>query len=400
MITATNPGSTFIESGEAFRRLSGIEGPHIRERFDVVVIGGGQAGLSVGYHLRSQGLRFVILDAAERTGDAWRKRWDSLRLFTPAKLDGLPGMRFPGLGESFPTKDDMADYLESYAARFALPVRNLSRVEKLGRRDGKFTLTVNGGEIEADQVVVAMASYQAKRVPAFASQLRPDIVQLHSADYRSPAQLRDGHVLVVGAGNSGAEIAKELVGRHPVWISGRDVGEIPFRIEGFAARWLLTRLMLRGIFHRLLTVRTPIGRRVRPKFIRQGGPLIRTKMRDLLSLGSKRVGKIVGVRDGLPLLSDGSSLDAANVVWCTGFHAGFQWIALPALGEDGEPEHVAGTVPAVPGLYFVGLHFLYAASSTMIHGVSRDARRIAKAVVRRARASRAHLAAELLAQAG
>jgi putative flavoprotein involved in K+ transport len=379
--------TSFIESGEAFRRLGGIESPAARERYDVVVIGGGQAGLSVGYYLRKRGLRFVILDASARVGDVWRQRWDSLRLFTPAKLDGLVGMKFPAAANTFPTKDEMGDYLESYAARFELPVRTGTRVEKLFRRDGAFVVKTSTGEIEAQQVVVAMASYQRHKVPQFAAALRSDIVQMHSLDYRNPAQLRAGGVLIVGAGNSGAEIAKELAGRHEIWMSGRGTGEVPFRIDGFAARAFMARLVMRVVFHRVLTIRTPMGRKARPKFMKEGTPLIRVKSKDLMAAGVKRVPRVAEVRDGLPVLQDGRVLEVSNVIWCTGFHPGFSWIDpvdLPVLGDDGEPIHDGGVATGAPGLYFVGLHFLYAVSSTMIHGVGRDAKRIVAAIAARA----------------
>jgi putative flavoprotein involved in K+ transport len=371
-----------IESGEAFRRLGGLDSASAqREHFDVIVIGGGQAGLSVGYYLRRRGLRFVILDGSERIGDVWRRRWDSLRLFTPAKLDGLVGMKFPAAPNSFPTKDQMADYLEAYAARFELPVRTRARVERLSRRDGVYVVKIGDRELVADQVVVAMASYQKGRVPAFARELRPDVVQLHAAEYRNPAQLRAGGVLIAGAGNSGAEIAVELArGRRQVWMSGRDTGQVPFRVDGFAGLAFLGRLVLRVIFHRVLTIKTPIGRKLRPRLISQGTPLIRVKSRDLKAAGVERVSRVAGVRDGLPVTEDGRVIEAANVVWCTGFQPGFDWIELPVLGGDGEPIHDGGVVPGAPGLYFVGLHFLYAVSSTMIHGVARDAERIVGAI--------------------
>jgi putative flavoprotein involved in K+ transport len=359
-----------------------------QQRYDVVVIGGGQAGLAVGHFLKRTSLRFLIVDASERVGDVWRRRWDSLRLFTPAKFDGLPGMRFPAPGNSFPTKDQMADYLEAYVARFELPVRTSTRVNRLSRAGDGYRIETDRGAIEAAQVVVAMASYQTPRIPAFARELRGDIIQLHAKDYRRPSQLRDGGVLIVGAGNSGAEIALDLARGHEVWLAGRDPGHVPFRIDGFAARWLLTRLVLRFAFHRVLTVRTPIGRKVRPKILSQGGALIRVKPAQLEAADIHRTPRVIGVREGLPLLDDGRSLDVANVVWCTGFNAGFDWIDLPIFDAHaichGEPEHEAGVVPEAPGLYFVGLHFLYAFSSTMIHGVGRDAKRIVRAAAARA----------------
>ena len=236
------------------------------ERFEVVVVGGGQAGLSVGYHLARRGLRFVILDAHARIGDAWRTRWDSLRLFTPARFDGLAGMPFPAPAHAFPTKDAMADYLEAYAARFALPVRTGVAVDRLSRSGGRFVLAAGARRFEAEQVVVAMSDWQRPRLPPFAPELDPGIVQLHSSAYRNPAQLRAGGVLVVGAGNSGAEIALDVAPAHRTWLSGRATGHLPFRIDGPVAR-LLLRPLFRGVFHRLLTVDTPVGRRARPKLL-------------------------------------------------------------------------------------------------------------------------------------
>ena len=350
--------------------------------FDVIVIGAGQAGLSVGYYLARLGLRFIILESNERVGDTWRKRWDSLRLFTPAKFNSLAGMRFPAPPNDFPTKDEMADYLERYASHFELPIRCGIRVEKLTQHHGRYIVRAGEQELEADHVVVAMANYQDPKVPAFARELRSDIVQLHSFDYRNPSQVREGPVLIVGAGNSGSEIAMEL-GRqgHKIWMSGRNTGEIPFRPSGFLGRVLLVRLVLRVVFHRLLSIRTPIGRKARPKMISQGGPLIRVKSRDLRGVGVQRAPRVTGVENGLPVLEDGRVLDVANVVWCTGYQPGFSWIDLPVFDGDGRPRHEAGLVPGQPGLYFVGLHFLYSLSSAMVHGAPRDAQtRVAEAV--------------------
>jgi putative flavoprotein involved in K+ transport len=347
------------------------------ERIDTIVIGAGQAGLSVGYHLARRGVPFVILDAGERIGHQWRKRWDSLRLFTPARFSSLDGLPFPADADSFPTKDAMGDYLEAYARRFALPVRCGVRVERVSRLGERFLVIAGDQRFEADNVVVAMANYQRPRVPAFANELDPRIVQLHSFDYRNPAQFQEGAVLVVGAGNSGAEIALDAARAHDTCVAGRDTGHVPFRIEGLAARLLLVRLVLRVVFHRILTVATPMGRKVRAKVLHEGGVLVRTKPRDLTAAGITRVPRVAGVRNGLPLLEDGRVLDVANVVWCTGFHPGFSWIDLPVFGPDGEPQHDRGVVSSEPGLYFVGLHFLFAMSSVMIHGVGRDAERIA-----------------------
>ena len=346
-----------------------------------VIIGAGQAGLSVGYHLARRGAPFLILDANQRVGDTWRRRWDSLRLFTPARFDGLDGLPFPASPDVFPTKNEMADYLESYAERFALPVRTGVKVDRVTPRDGGFLVTAGDLRIEAEHVVVAMATYQKPRVPPFAAELDRGIVQLHSLDYRNPGQLRQGGVLIVGAGNSGSEIAMELArAGHAVWMSGRDVGHLPFRIDGALARAGLLRLVLRGLFHRVLTLDTPLGRKARPFIVSRGGPLIRVKPAELAAAGVTRVPRTAGVRDGQPLLDDGRVLDVANVVWCTGFEPGLSWIDLPAFDGHGEPEHRRGISRTAAGLSFVGLHFLYAMSSTMIHGVGRDAEYIAERI--------------------
>jgi putative flavoprotein involved in K+ transport len=351
------------------------------ERIDTVVIGGGQAGLSVGYHLARRGVPFVILDTNERIGDAWRNRWDSLRLFTPNRFNGLPGMPFPGPRWELPTKDEFADYLESYAERFGLPLRTGVEAVRLARNGDRFVATTRDRRLEADNVVVAMSSWQRPRVPQFASELDPGIIQLHIADYRNPGQLQEGDALVVGAGNSGAEIALELSRSRRVWLSGPDTGHLPFRPESLVAHVLMP-FIGRVIFHRVLTTSTPIGRRARPKMLAKGDRLIRVKPKDLAAAGVERVPRTVGVERGLPKLEDGRRLDVANVVWCSGFDPGFSWIDLPVFGPV-EPKHDRGIVDSEPGLYFVGLKFLYSKSSEQIHGVGRDAERIAEKIAAR-----------------
>jgi putative flavoprotein involved in K+ transport len=344
------------------------------ERTGTVVIGGGQAGLSVGYHLKRHGLPFVILDANPRVGDAWRNRWDSLRLFTPAWLDGLDGMPFPAARHSFPTKDEMADYLERYATHFELPIENGVRVGCLERDADRFRIEAGDRVFESDNVIVAMSSWQVPAIPGFASELDPRITQLHSAAYRGPHQLRPGPVLVAGAGNSGAEIALDVVGEHETILAGPSTGHVPFRIEGLVGR-VGVRIVLRVLFHRVFTVRTPLGRKVRTKMLSRGEPLIRTKPRDLAAAGIARTGRVTGARDGLPVLEDGRVVDVANVIWSTGYSPGFSWIEVPVM-EGGYPRQDRGVVADVPGLYFVGLKFLYAASSATLPGVGRDAARV------------------------
>ena len=347
-----------------------------RERFDTIVIGGGQAGLTAGYHLKRRGLPFVILDRHDRIGDAWRTRWDSLRIFTPASYSGLPGWRFPAPASSFPTKDEMADYLEAYAARFELTVRNGVTVDRLSKTGDRFVVEAGESVYEADHVIVATGAHHTPSVPEFARELDPRILQLHSSDYRSPAQLRDGDVLLVGAGNSGAEIGYELSTSRHAWLAGPDVGEIPVPHGSRRSRVVFPIVFF--MFHNVLTKGNPIGRRVGPKKAADGDQLIRRRRRDLEAAGIERVPRVVGVRDGLPLLEDDRVLDPANIVWCTGYRQDFSWIDLPVFGEDGLPQHERGVVPAEPGLYFLGLVFQYSISSDVLPNRGRDAGYIAK----------------------
>ena len=357
------------------------------ERIQTVVIGAGQAGLSVGYHLMKRGVPFVILEANARVGDTWRTRWDSLRLFTPAIYDSLVGMRFPAPSRSFPTKDEMADYLESYARHFKLPVRTGVTVTRVSKQGGLFLVATSNGDIIAENVVVAMATFQKGKRPAFADALSPTIGQFHSSAYRTPKQFAPGGVLVVGAGNSGAEIALDAAkSGHNTWISGPNPGQVPFRPDSLFGRYVFAPFLLRIVFHRLVTLNTPMGRKAHAGPVK-ATPLIRTRVSELEKAGIKRVGRTVGIKNGKPLLDGGETLDVNTVVWCTGFDPGFSWIDLPVFDARGRPIQRRGIVDTEPGLFFTGLHFLFALSSTMIHGAARDAEYVANAVVARARKS-------------
>jgi putative flavoprotein involved in K+ transport len=362
-------------------RRRAMNGANGSERFETVIIGGGQACLSVGYHLARRDRQFVILDANERIGDSWRRRWDSLRLFTPARLNGLAGMPFPAPAHSFPTKDQMADYMAAYAARFQLPVRPGIRVDGLCRVDDRFVVSSRDRRFEAHNVVLATGAYQRPRIPDFAPELDPAIVQMHSSEYRNPTQLREGDVLVVGAGNSGAEIALEAARGHRTWLSGRDTGHEPAR-AGSGPDRLVTPLIWFAATH-VLTVRTPIGRKVRRTFRSRGIPLARVRRKDLATAGVELVPRTAGVQLGSPVLEDGRVLEVANVVWSTGYVSDFSWIDLPVFDELGDPVHDRGVVASEPGLYFVGLYFLYALASVLVGGVGRDAEYIAKHIASR-----------------
>ncbi len=347
------------------------------ERFDTVIVGGGQAGLATGYHLTQLGRSFVILEGSDRIGDSWRKRWDSLRVFTPAKYCALPGMRVPGPNYTFPTKDEMGDYLESYADRFEMQTRTGVRIDRLSPKGDGYLLEAGSRRFEATNVVVASGANQTPKVPDFAPDLDPDIRQLHSSGYRSPSQLRDGPVLVVGLGNSGAEIGFEVVKSHPTYVSGKPTAQLPFKHSSGGARIVFP--IIRFIGHHVLCLKTPIGRRAKAGFVGHAAPLIRVKTKDLAVAGAEQVARTVGIVDGRPELDDGRVLDVANVIWCTGYKHVFDWIDVPsAFDDDGHPVHVRGVSQTSPGLYFMGLEYQYAASSDVLPGVGRDAEFVAK----------------------
>ena len=358
---------------------------HEIEFVDTVVIGAGQAGLSAGYHLRRRGLSFVILDADARIGDHWRDRWDSLKLYSPAKYDALPGMPFPAPSSHWPTGREMADYLEAYARKFDLPVRSGTHVERVEPVDGGFVVSIAGGtRIAARQVIVATGPFRLPRVPAFAGDLDPSIRQLHSHEYRNPAQLRDGPVLVVGLSHSGADIAFEAANAgHRTILSGRSHGQMPIRVTD-TKRAMLGWPVVEFFFAHVATIRTPVGRAMRPQIRMSGGPLLRVRLQDLDRAGVERHDeKTVGVRDGRPMLADGTVLDVANVVWATGYRPDYSLVAADVVGEDGWPVEERGVSPTVSGLYFLGVPFQYAFTSMLVTGAGRDAKYVVERLAER-----------------
>jgi putative flavoprotein involved in K+ transport len=252
--------------------------------FDTAVIGGGQAGLAMGYFLARQGRDFAILDAGDRVGETWRNRWDSLKLFTPSFHNGLPGMPFPGPGSYFPTKDETADYLEAYARKFDLPIRLRRRVESLSRHDGGYLVSTADERYVAEHVVVATGPYQQPKIPTFAAGVDPAIIQLHSSVYRNPNQLPEADVLVVGAGNSGAEISVDLAATRRTYLSGRDAGYIPVSlIHNRFSLWLADRV---------LTTDNVLGRKMSEAHRDRGAPLVRLKPKDIAATGVELVPRV------------------------------------------------------------------------------------------------------------
>jgi putative flavoprotein involved in K+ transport len=350
------------------------------EHIETAIIGAGQAGLATAYHLQLRGRPCLILDGNRRVGDNWRAQWDSLRLYSPAGYDGLPGLPFPAPKWSYPTKNQVADYLATYAEQFGLPVRMSTRVNCLQAVNGNYVLHLGADRITADNVVVATGTFgRTPSIPDFALDLDPGIRQLHSSEYRRPAQLKPGPVLVVGGSHSGTDIAFELATTHPTILAGRDPGQMPVRLDHWSARLFWPTFLFLG--RHVITRRTPIGRKAMEEIRFHGGPMLRVKRSDLSERGVERIlERVIGVHDGRPVLNSGRVLDVTNVVWCTGFRQVFDWIELPIFGADGWPQEMRGVVSAAPGLFFCGLAFQYAFTSTVLPGVGRDAAYIANQI--------------------
>ncbi len=353
------------------------------EQFDVVVIGGGQAGLAAGHYLHERGLRFVILEEAPRLGDSWRSRWDSLVLFSPARYSELPGVSFPGDPDRYPGKDEMGDYLELYARELDLPVRLESHVRSLSRVDGRYVAEADGPAYEAPAVIVATGGFQRPQVPGFVRELSADVVQLHSADYKNPRQLPPGPVMVVGAAASGLQIADELANDRKVYISvGSRVPSLPDFILGKEVFWWLDHLPLTRI-----TIDTRLGKRMSRRPLIKGDSLRKLSRRDSV----ERLDRAVDARGRTVVCRDGRAVEVPGVVWATGFGADYSWIDIPAFDDTGLPIHRRG-VTEFPGLYFLGMRWQHNLGSSLIGWVRHDAEFIADRAGERVRSARAEAA--------
>ena len=339
--------------------------------YGVVVIGAGQAGLTIGYFLAQQGRRFVILDEADSIGAAWRTRWESLTLFTPRRYSGLLGLPFPGDPEDYPIRDEVIAYLEQYAKTFDLPIKLNSRVRRLGSEDGRFLLEADGGTITADQVVVATGPFQMPFIPEFAGRLAPDLFQVHSIEYLKPGDVPAGTVLVVGGGNTGFQIAKELAATHKVCLAvGSRQTPLPQRFLGRDLFWWLTKT---GVLNK--TVESRLGSKLRHRDTLIGSSPRELRQRYRVELKPRAVdasGRVVRFEDG-------SEREVDALIWATGYRSDYSWIELPVLDPDGRVRHRRG-VTDVPGLCFLGLTWQHTRGSALVGWVKDDAAFIAEQI--------------------
>jgi putative flavoprotein involved in K+ transport len=341
-----------------------------RERFDVLVIGAGQAGLAIGYYLARAGRRFLIVDGADSIAAAWRGRWDSLTLFTPRRYDSLPGLAFAGDPDGYPGRDEVIAYLEQYAAAFELPVELESAVRSLETDGGRFVVGLEDRQLEADQVVVATGPFQVPRVPALAGELAPDLFQVHSTGYRRPSDVPEGTVLVVGGGNTGFQIAEELVATRRVHLAvGSRQTPLPQTFLGRDLFWWLTKTSLLK-----KTVESRLGRRMRDR-----DTLIGSSPRRLQRRGVELKPRAVAASGRTVTYADGSDLEVDAVIWATGYSPDRSWIKLPVTDPNGGVRHRRG-VTEVPGLYFLGLSWQHTRGSALLGWVAHDAEFIAEQI--------------------
>ena len=353
--------------------------PNGTHRYEVAVVGAGQAGLAMGYFLRQQGREFVILERTDHVAPQWRERWDSLKLFTSRRYDGLPGMQFPGEPDGYPSRDEVVAYLDSYAQAFDLPIRLSSDVRALRHEGDVFALETSGGDVIADQVVVATGPFQQPRLPAVGEALSDDVVQFHSTRYRNPSDLPAGRTLVVGGGNTGYQIAEELTRSREVHLAvgGRQL-PLPQRLLGRDLFWWLTKT---GLIDK--TVETKIGQRAK------GRPdtLVGSSPRKAKRLGITLRPRVTGASGRAVTFSDGGDVEVDGVVWATGFASDHSWLDLPITDDSGCVVHRRG-VSDVPGLYMLGMPWQYTRGSALLGWVKDDAQFIAQRIAERAGSAR------------
>jgi putative flavoprotein involved in K+ transport len=340
-------------------------------RFDVAVIGGGQAGLAMGYYLRQQARRFVIFERGDSIAPAWRERWDSLTLFTPRRFSALPGLAFPGDPDGYPTRDEVISYLDRYAEIFELPIEFNNEVRKVSREPDGFVIEGDGQTVSADQVVIATGPFQTPFVPKLSEKLEPAVWQVHSTGYRQPGDVPDGAVLVVGGGNTGFQIAKELSATHKVVLSvGSKQKPLPQRIAGRDLFWWLTKTHLLST-----TVESRLGSKLQHRDTLIGSSPRELKRRygvEFKPRATDALGRTVSFEDG-------GELQVEAVIWATGYRPDYSWIDLPILAESGRPRHRRGVTHA-PGLYFLGLTWQWTRGSALIGWVKDDAEFLAERI--------------------
>ncbi|MBM7649010.1 putative flavoprotein involved in K+ transport [Bacillus ectoiniformans] len=335
--------------------------------YDVLIIGGGQAGLVMGYYLSQSRVSFLIVDKEKAVGETWRSRYDSLILFTPRSYSSLPGLKLPGRQNEFPTRDDMVQYLETYATTFSLPIQHETEVLSLVKKEKQFEVQTNKGTFHAKQVIVATGPFQKPSIPDISKQADSAIIQMHSSQYKQPAQLQEGAVLVVGGGNSGTQIAVELAEKHDVYLSvGQKIRFLPITIASKSIFWLFDLLGLLNASRESF-----FGKKLQA----QGDPIFGYELKEQLQKGTiKLKPRTKNIQKNEVFFEDNHSIKVSNIIWATGFFSDYQWMDIPELfDEKGKPIHQRG-ITQVEGLYFLGLPWQHRRGSSLLLGVGEDAK--------------------------
>ena len=401
---------------------------------ETVIVGGGQAGLAVSYYLSQKNRPHIVLEQADKAGNAWRNhRWDSFTLNTPNWQSVLPGTEIPGSNpDNFLSRDEIVAYFENYVSSFQLPMSYAVQVHSVGPKSSGHGYVVQSstGRFEASNVVIATGLYQKPKIPAVSAEFPPQIRQIHSDEYRNPQSLPNGTVLVVGSGQSGARIAEELYksGRK-VYLSVSRAGRVPRRYRGKDANWWHERM---GDYERTVDqLPSPQAKFASKPIIsgKDGGHTL--NLHQFARDGVKLLGRIQRVRDNsvllaqdlkanlaradqfeaglakkidefiaknridapeeaLPMLADGYGVhetpelnlvdaNVTTVIWATGYSFDFSIVELPVFDNDGYPMQKRG-ITDHRGLYFVGLPWLHNARSGLLFGLAQDAGHIAAAI--------------------
>ncbi len=347
----------------------------LQQEFEVIIIGGGQAGLAAGYYLKQAKVSFLILEKGKAVGDSWRKRYDSLVLFTPRWYSSLPGLLLKGDPDGYASKDEIADYLEQYSIHFSLPIQVNTEILMLKKSAFGFKVTTNKGDYLAQKVIIATGPFQKPFIPYFSTNISQEVRQLHTSEYRNPLQLQEGQVLIVGAGNSGAQIAVELSDQTEVALSlGHQLKFMPLELFGKSIFWWFQKT---GILR--ARVNSAIGKRLK----KMGDPIFGYELRDRFRQGKVRLrARTENIASDIAIFRDHTRLQIKNVIWATGFIRDYSWIHIPhVLDHKSMPVHDRGVSP-VPGLFFLGLPWQYRRGSALIGGVGEDAAYIVKHILR------------------
>jgi len=338
-------------------------------RYETIVIGAGQAGLAMGYYLKQNNKRFLILDKGQALGEVWKIRYDSLKLFTPRMYSSLPGLPLEGKQQDFPSKNEIANYIKRYSETFALPVELNTEVLSVTKNEEDFCVETTKGIFYATNVVVATGPFQKKRIPRFSGSLSENILQLHSSEYRNPSQLQQGSVLVVGGGNSGAQIAVELSEEKETYLAiSKKPRYFPLMIGGMSVFWWLDKL---GILK--VTNTSFIGDMLQKK----GDPIFGGQLKHAIKdWGISLKGKVINVDYKKVTFEDSTTLEVKNIIWATGFQQEYEWIKVDGvINNRKEIIHNRGISP-VKGLYFLGLPWQSRRGSSLLQGVGYDAKYI------------------------